>query len=56
MDVHWQKIYLCLLDLLSEALTTPVFPKAEVEKLRAQLLTGLAIRAEDTGRYGFNGL
>jgi zinc protease len=27
----------------------PVFPKAEVEKLRAQLLTGLAIRAEDTG-------
>ena len=38
-----------LLDLLSEALREPVFPKAEVEKLRAQLLTGLAIRAEDTG-------
>ena len=38
-----------LLNLLSEALTSPVFPKAEVEKLRAQLLTGLAIRAEDTG-------
>src|SRR5690349_5472959 len=38
-----------LLDLLSESLTMPVFPKAEVEKLRAQLLTGLAIRAEDTG-------
>jgi Predicted Zn-dependent peptidases len=38
-----------LLDLLSEALTEPVFPKTEVEKLRAQLLTGLAIRAEDTG-------
>jgi zinc protease len=37
-----------LLDLLSEALATPVFPKAEMEKLRAQLLTGLAIRAEDT--------
>ena len=37
-----------LLDLLSEALTAPIFPKAEVEKLRAQLLTGLAIRAEDT--------
>jgi zinc protease len=37
-----------LLDLLCEALTMPVFPKAEVEKLRAQLLTGLAIRAEDT--------
>jgi zinc protease len=38
-----------LLDLLSEALTKPVFPKAEMEKLRTQLLTGLAIRAEDTG-------
>ena len=38
-----------LLDLLCEALTAPVFPKAEVEKLRAQLLTGLAMRAEDTG-------
>jgi zinc protease len=37
-----------LLNLLCEALTMPVFPKAEVEKLRAQLLTGLAIRAEDT--------
>ena len=37
-----------LLDLLCEALATPVFPKAEIEKLRAQLLTGLAIRAEDT--------
>ncbi|MGZ9166962.1 MAG: M16 family metallopeptidase [Anaerolineales bacterium] len=37
-----------LLDLLCEALTMPVFPKAEMEKLRAQLLTGLAIRAEDT--------
>ena len=38
-----------LFDLLSEALLTPTFPKGEMEKLRAQLLTGLAIRAEDTG-------
>jgi len=38
-----------LLDLLAESLITPVFPKGEIEKLRAQLLTGLAIRAEDTG-------
>jgi zinc protease len=38
-----------LLDLLAEALRVPAFPKSEVEKLRAQLLTGLAIRAEDTG-------
>lgn len=38
-----------LFDLLAEALTAPTFPKAELERLRAQLLTGLAIRAEDTG-------
>jgi len=37
-----------LLNLLSESLVTPVFPKVEMEKLRAQLLTGLAIRAQDT--------
>ncbi|MEO8357060.1 MAG: pitrilysin family protein [Chloroflexota bacterium] len=37
-----------LLNLLSGSLVTPVFPKVEVEKLRAQLLTGLAIRAQDT--------
>ncbi|HLO17140.1 MAG TPA: pitrilysin family protein [Anaerolineales bacterium] len=38
-----------LFDLLCEALIVPIFPKSEIEKLRAQLLTGLAIRAEDTG-------
>lgn len=37
-----------LFDLLSETLTQPAFPKAEMEKLRAQIMTGLAIRAEDT--------
>jgi zinc protease len=37
-----------LLRLLSESLITPAFPKVEIEKLRAQLLTGLAIRAQDT--------
>ena len=37
-----------LLSLVSEALTQPNFPKAEMEKLRAQILTGLAISAEDT--------
>ena len=37
-----------LLELLSETLRQPVFPEAEVEKLRSQLLTGLAIRAQDT--------
>jgi zinc protease len=37
-----------LLSLLSESLMQPAFPKAEIEKLRSQLLTGLAIRAQDT--------
>ena len=37
-----------LLNLLCEALTLPIFPKEEMAKLRAQLLTGLAIRAQDT--------
>jgi zinc protease len=37
-----------LLSLLSESLTQPTFPKVEVEKLRAQIMTGLAIRAQDT--------
>ena len=37
-----------LLDILNEGLRTPVFPGDQVEKLRAQLLTGLALRAQDT--------
>ena len=37
-----------LLSLLSESLQTPVFPDDEVERLRTQLLTGLALRAQDT--------
>jgi zinc protease len=37
-----------LLGLLAESLLQPVFPAGEVEKLRAQLLTGLAMRAQDT--------
>ncbi|MEZ0394916.1 MAG: pitrilysin family protein [Anaerolineales bacterium] len=38
-----------LLELLAEALCRPVFPAEQVEKLRARLLTDLAIRAQDTG-------
>jgi len=38
-----------LLDLLSEGLRQPSFDAGQVEKLRAQLLTGLSIRAQDTG-------
>jgi zinc protease len=37
-----------LLNLLSESLRFPSFPNDEVERLRAQLLTGLALRAQDT--------
>lgn len=37
-----------LLSLLSETLTQPSFPKVEMEKLRAQIITGLKISAEDT--------
>lgn len=37
-----------LLGLVNEALRQPVFPEGPVERLRAQLLTGLALRAQDT--------
>jgi len=37
-----------LLKLLAESLQAPIFPKNEIETLRAQMLTGLAIRAQDT--------
>lgn len=37
-----------LLKLLAESLQTPTFPADEVERLRTQLLTGLALREQDT--------
>jgi zinc protease len=37
-----------LLRIISETMLKPVFPADQVEKLRAQLLTRLAIRAQDT--------
>lgn len=37
-----------VLELLAECLRQPDFPAEQVERLRAQLLTGLAIRAQDT--------
>jgi zinc protease len=37
-----------LMDLLAECLLEPAFPQQPVERLRGQLLTGLAIRAQDT--------
>lgn len=39
-----------LLGLLAEVLRQPVFPPEHVERLRAQLLTGLAIRLQDTSQ------
>ncbi len=37
-----------LLSLFSEAVRAPLFPTEQVERLRAQFLTSLAIRAQDT--------
>jgi zinc protease len=38
-----------LLGLLSEALLHPTFPELQVERLKGEKLTGLAIRDQDTG-------
>ena len=38
-----------LLGLLSEILRTPSFPKKQIEQLKAEKLTGLALRDQDTG-------
>lgn len=38
-----------LLKLLSDALLNPIFPKDQFDRLRAQILTSLAIRDQDTG-------
>jgi zinc protease len=38
-----------LLELLAESLRQPSFPADQVDRLRARMLTGLAIRAQDTG-------
>ncbi|MEW6568556.1 MAG: pitrilysin family protein [Chloroflexota bacterium] len=38
-----------LLDLLAAALMRPVFPEPQVERLRGEKLTALAIRDQDTG-------
>ena len=37
-----------ILSTLTEVLRQPTFPAEQIEKLRAQLLTGLSIRAQDT--------
>jgi len=37
-----------LLDILADCLRNPTFPSVQAERLRAQLLTALSIRAQDT--------
>jgi zinc protease len=37
-----------VLEIISDSLRDPVFPEDQIERLRKQLLTGLAIRAQDT--------
>jgi zinc protease len=37
-----------LLNLLSDTLQNPIFPDEQIERLRAQMLTGLAMRSQDT--------
>jgi zinc protease len=38
-----------LMRVLADILIHPVFPKSDIEKVRSQLLTGLELRAQDTG-------
>jgi zinc protease len=38
-----------VLEILADTLAAPAFPKTEVERLKAQHLTSLAIREQDTG-------
>jgi len=37
-----------LLNMLADGLRNPIFPPAEIERLRSQILAGLAIRDQDT--------
>jgi len=37
-----------LLDVMADTLQNPTFPEDQIEKLRAQMLTSLAIRSQDT--------
>jgi zinc protease len=38
-----------LLELLADVLQRPAFPKVHVERLKGQMLTGIALRDQDTG-------
>jgi zinc protease len=48
-----------ILDILSDVLQNPAFPQSPVDRLKAQQLTGIAIRDQDTGaqaQLAFDGL
>jgi len=38
-----------MLEILGDTLRNPIFPKEQIERQRAQVLTGLALRAQSTG-------
>jgi zinc protease len=38
-----------IVEILADAMRRPAFPEEEIERLRGQILTGLAVRANDTG-------
>jgi len=44
-----------LLDTLADVLQNPVFPKTDIARVRSQLLTGLDLRAQDTGEMASMG-
>lgn len=39
-----------LLELMAQSLRQPVFPRQQVEQVRGQIMTGLQLRASDTGQ------
>lgn len=44
-----------LLEMLADVLQNPVFPREHIERVRSQLLTGLDLRAQDTGEMASMG-
>ena len=44
-----------LLEMLVDVLKDPVFPKEHIERVRSQLMTGLDLRAQDTGEMASMG-
>ncbi|MEZ4518289.1 MAG: hypothetical protein R3C44_16200 [Chloroflexota bacterium] len=45
----WWKTWTCCLISLTQSLCYPTFPAEQVEQVRGQIMTGLQMRANDTG-------